>query len=44
MIKNAQNIYNDKDVEFAHIDELNNISNADYGIVSGIFIVKMQYN
>ena len=44
MIKNAQELYNDKAVEFVHIDELNSIPNADYSIASGIFSVKMQYN
>ncbi len=44
MIANAKEIYNSKNIEFLHIDNLDRILDVDYSIASGIFSVKMQHN
>ncbi len=44
MIKNAKNIYSNQNIEFLHIDNLDQITTSDYSIASGIFNVKMEHN
>lgn len=43
MIDNAKKIYNDKNIKFLHVDNLDKVLNVDYSIASGIFSVKMQH-
>ncbi|NOR58647.1 MAG: class I SAM-dependent methyltransferase, partial [Sulfurimonas sp.] len=44
MIENAKKLYNNKNTEFIHIENLNNVLTTDYTIASGIFSVKMQHD